>query len=92
MELYGIKSSWIVVYLGGYVLTGLGQLLQLKVAGLLFIWGVCVDWLGTVTSIKSRWIPPQINNNPATFNRSNCPKPVNTYPPDKQQSTYFLLK
>ena len=51
-----IKSSWIVVYLGGYVLTGLGQLLQLKVAGLLFIWGVCVDWLGTVTSIKSRWI------------------------------------
>ena len=23
---------------------------------MLFIWGVCVDWLGTVTSIKSRWI------------------------------------
>ena len=22
----------------------------------MFIWGVCVDWLGTVTSIKSRWI------------------------------------
>ena len=29
-----IKSSWIVVYLGG----------------------VCVDWLGIVTSIKSCWI------------------------------------
>ena len=38
------------------MLTGLEQLLQLKVAGLLFIWGVCVDWLGTVTSIKSSWI------------------------------------
>ena len=38
------------------MLTGLGQLLQLKLAGLLFIKGVCVDWLGTVTSIKSRWI------------------------------------
>ena len=23
---------------------------------MLFIWGVCVDWLGTVTSIKSSWI------------------------------------
>ena len=22
----------------------------------MFIWGVCVDWLGTVTSIKSSWI------------------------------------
>jgi hypothetical protein len=35
---------------------------------------------------------PQINNNPATFYWSDCPKPVNTYPPDKRQSTYFLLK
>ena len=23
---------------------------------MLFIWGVCVDWLGIVTSIKSSWI------------------------------------
>ena len=38
------------------MLIGLGQLLQKKVGGLSFIWGVCVDWLGTVTSIKSSWI------------------------------------
>ena len=36
------------------VLTGLGS--SIKSRGLLFIWGVCVDWLGTVTSIKSSWI------------------------------------
>ena len=41
-----------------YVLTGLGQSLQYKVTGLSFIGGggVYVDWLGTVTSIKSSWI------------------------------------
>ena len=56
-----IKSSWIVVYLWVYVLTGLGQSLQYKVTGLSFIGGggggrVYVDWLGTATSIKSSWI------------------------------------